>query len=223
MLLDSPLPMANAETTLEALFDAQRAARDARDRLAELEPGRLLPVLERATRESLALQDEDERAVRLDALAHVLGEMEGPRVVDLLVDILGSGDFDARSSAGEALAALAWDRFKEVAQGAERAIDRLAADNPALVELPYLIAEIPEPGVTKVLAKFLAHAHADVVAAAIEAVAEAGDPAAALPLLDKLAGDKRRVQIEDEGGTEGQASIAELVSEARALVGKRAR
>jgi hypothetical protein len=43
---------------------------------------------------------------------------------------------------------------------------------------------------------------------------------AALPLLDPLANDPRKVQLEDEGGTQGEATIAELVAEARALLSK---
>ena len=76
---------------------------------------------------------------------------------------------------------------------------------------------MPEPGVTKLLARFLAHRDPDAVASAIEALVEIGDPAA-LPLLEPLAGDARRVQLEDEGGTEGDATIGELVAEARALL-----
>ena len=70
---------------------------------------------------------------------------------------------------------------------------------------------------TKLLARFLAHRDPDAVASAIEALVEIGNPSA-LPLLEPLAGDARRVELEDEGGTEGDASIGELVSEARALL-----
>ena len=65
----------------------------------------------------------------------------------------------------------------------------------------------------------MALADADAVAAAIEAIVEMGDPAA-LPLLQRLSGDPRRVQLEDAGGTEAEASIGELVSEARTLLAK---
>jgi HEAT repeat protein len=91
--------------------------------------------------------------------------------------------------------------------------------NPALSELPYLLAQVPEPGVTKLLARFLAHKSPDAVASAIEALVEIGDPTA-LPLLDALADDKRKVQLEDEGGTEGEATLGELVAEARTLLSK---
>ncbi len=207
------------DATLKSLFDAERAVRQGHDDLVDADPKRVLPLLERATRQALALDevDEDEASLRLVRVAHVLGDMQGGEVVDLLIDILGSDEPEARHAAGEALSGLAFDRFKEVALGVERAFERLPEGTPAFSELPYLLAEVPEPGATKLLARFLAHRDADAVAAAIEAIVEVGDPAA-LPLLDRLVGDSRRVQLEDEGGTSGDATIGELVAEAREIL-----
>jgi HEAT repeat protein len=213
------MPRLDPVANVEALFDAERAARRAHEELAQDDPARIVPVLERAYRETVKLDDGDEASLRLACLAELLGEMEGPRVVDLLVDILGCEDNEARRVAGEALSGLAFDRFKEVALGVERALTRLPEGNPALAELPYLLAEVPEPGVTRLLARFLGHSDPTAVASAIEALVEIGDPSA-LSLLEPLAGDPRRVELEDEGGTEGDASIAELVSEARSLLAK---
>jgi HEAT repeat protein len=209
----------NLAATLEALFDAERAAREAHEELVDADLSRIVPVLEQATREALALEadDEDESSLRLVRIAGVLGELEGARVVDLLIDILGSDEPEVRQGAGAALSGLAFDRFKEVALGIERALDRLEPESPAIAELPYLLVEIPEPGVLKLLARFLAHSAPDAAAAAIEALVEIGDPSA-LPLLDPLADDSRRVQLEDEGGTEGDATIGELVTEARLIL-----
>lgn len=204
---------------LKELFDAERAVRAAHDALLEAPAESILPDLERSTRDALTLDelDEDESALRLARLAALLGEMQGPRVVNLLVDILGCDEPEARHAAGEALGGLAFNRFKEVALGVERALDRLPAGSPALAELPYLLVEVPEPGVTKLLARFLAHKDPDAVASAIEALVEAGDPSV-LPMLEPLAADARKVQLEDEGGTEGEATIAELVAEARSIL-----
>jgi HEAT repeat protein len=216
------MPGLDPSVALEALFDAQRAARDAHDDLGELgqrDPSRLLPALEKAVREALALDDEDETSLRLTGLAALLGELDGARVVDLLVDILGSDDSEARRAAGEALSGLAFDRFKDVALGVERALSRLDDGDPALAELPYLLAEVPEPGVARLLERFLAHRDPDAVASAIEALVEIGDPSARA-LLEPLAKDTRRVDLEDEGGTEGDATIGELVSEALSLLGR---
>jgi HEAT repeat protein len=215
------MPFEDPAATLKALFDAERAARQAHDELVDADPASVLRLLAEATREALALDehDEDESSLRLVRIAGVLGEMQGPRVVDLLIDILGSDEPEGRHAAAEALSGLAVDRFKEVALGLERAIERLPEGSPALAELPYLLVEVPEPGVAKLLARFLAHRDADAVASAIEVAVEIGDPAI-LPLFAPLVGDARRVQLEDEGGTEGDASIADLVAEARTLLTK---
>jgi HEAT repeat protein len=212
------MPSPDLTAMLAQLFDAERAVRDAHDALVEAPPGAILPLLESATREALDDRlDEDEASLRLVRLAELLGEMQGPRVVDLLIDVVNCEDPDARRAGGEALAGLAWDRFKEVALGIERALDRLPPGSPALSELPYVLSELPEGGAMKLLGRFLEHSDPDAVAAAIEAIVEAGDPSA-LPMLDRLQGDDRKVDLEDEGGTQGDATIGELVAEARAIL-----
>src|SRR5690606_22953557 len=129
---------------------------------------------------------------------------------------LGGVSAEARVAAGEALEGLAFDRFKEVALGIERALARLPKGNPALGELPFLLAEVGEPGSAKLLGRFLQNEDAEVVAAAIEALAELGDPAA-IPLLAKLERDGRQVQLEDDDAGE-RVSIADLAHEAREIL-----
>jgi HEAT repeat protein len=216
------MPEGDLAATLTSLFNAHRAARGAHDRLTDPDPALVVPVLERAYAEAAKLDDEDEALLRFEVIAEVLGELSGSHAVDLLVEMLGREEPEARHAAGEALSEIAFERFKEVALGVERALDRLPAGNPALAELPYLLAEIPEPGVAKLLARFLAHADADAVASAIEAVVESGDPSSA-SLLDPLLHDTRRVQLQDDGGTESDASLGELAVEARALLEGRSR
>jgi HEAT repeat protein len=200
---------------LEALFDAERAVREAHRRLTAGAPGEVVRLLDAAARAAEKL-DGDERSRRLVRVSEVLGEMAGPQVVDLLIDILASDDAEARRAAGEALSERAWDRFKDVALGIERALDRLPANSPALLELPYILAEVPEPGALKLLGDFLKHPAAEVVAAAIEALVQRVDPKA-LELIEPLANDKRRVEIEDDEGMSGEATIGELVAEARTM------
>ncbi|MCA9300718.1 MAG: hypothetical protein KDA28_16730, partial [Phycisphaerales bacterium] len=48
----------------------------------------------------------------------------------------------------------------------------------------------------KLLGRFLAHPNKEIVAAAMEACVDLGDPAA-IPLLEKFSGDERVVSIED--------------------------
>ena len=82
--------------------------------------------------------------------------------------------------------------------------------------LPFLLAEVGEPGCVKLLGRFLQHADADAVAAAIEALAELGDPAA-IPLLAPVEKDTRHVQIDEEDGGE-RVAIGDLAHEAREIL-----
>lgn len=204
--------------SLGKLFDAERAVRRIHDELAALPANDLLDPLTAALAAGLKEPSEEEASLRLTRIAALLGEHEGPRVIDALVDVLSSEHPEARRAAGEELEALAFERFKEVAGGVERALKRLPVGSPALPELPYILAEVPEPGVVKLLGQFLLHKDPDAVAASIETLAELGDPAA-IKMLEPLAHDERTVELADDGGeTTSQATIGELVSEAIELL-----
>ncbi|HTN83116.1 MAG TPA: hypothetical protein VL242_05510 [Sorangium sp.] len=207
------------ETTLNKLFDAERTARRLHDDLAAMPGDALLDVLTDAIAGAGRENDEDEAALRLVRIASLLGEHEGPRALDALIDVLASEHPEARQAAGEEIETLAYDRFKEVAQAIERALKRLPVGSSALPELPYLIAEVPEPGVPKLLGQFLSHKDPDAVAAAIETLVEIGDPAHA-PLIQPLLDDKRTVELADDGGDDAtsEVTIGELAEEALGLL-----
>ncbi len=198
---------------LASLFEAERTVRRLHAELLRGDHAALAAALERAAKEAAGLPDAPEANVRLVRVAELLAEVEGARSVDVLVDIMGSDHPEARLSAGEALEERGYSRFKELALGVERALERLPPSSPALVELPYLLAEIPEPGVMKLLGMFLKQKEPGPVAAAIEALVEVGDPAAKR-LLEPLCADERHVSMEDEGGDEGHVAIGELATEA---------
>jgi hypothetical protein len=206
------------DTKLTALFDAERNVRRLHAELLSGDQGALVPKLAGSAREAVALaaKDAPEAALRLVRLSALLGECSGAAVVDTLIDVLACDEPEARHAAGEELEGLAFDRFKEVALGVERALDRLPVGSPALTELPYLLAEVAEPGATKLLGRFLAHKDENAVAAAIEALVETGDPAAA-GLLEPLEKDARQVDLDDEGEA-GRVSIGDLAAEARELL-----
>ena len=204
--------------TLIELFDAERAVRELHDDLAELPPDELLDVLAEALPGAIAETDEDEASLQLVRIAALLAEIEGPRAVDGLIDVLTSELPEPRRAAGEHLEEIAFERFKEVAQGIERALKRLPVGSPALPELPYVIAEVPEPGVSRLLGKFLSHADPDAVAAAIESLVELGDPGT-VRLLTPLLSDKRTVELADEiGDATSEVTIGELALEAVSLL-----
>jgi hypothetical protein len=206
----------NAElvTHLSGLFDAERKVRELHDKLASAPGDAVLDVLAPAIAEAAKLEDEDEGSLRLVRIAEVLAQVEGPRAMDALIDILAADLPEARHAAGEAIEEAAFDRFKEVAQGVERALKRLPAGSPALPELPYILAEVPEPGVLKLIEMFLRHQDADAVAAAIEVSADIGDPAL-VKHLEKLRSDRRTVDMAEEDSEEAsEVTIGELASEA---------
>ena len=206
------------ETTLGKLFDAEREVRRLHDELVLLPPDQLLQVLVGAIAAAQREVDEEEAILRLVRISSLLGEHEGPRAVDALIDVLASEHPEARQAAGEELEGLAYERFKEVAQGIERALKRLPEGSPALPELPYIIAEVPEPGVAKVLGQFLKHQDPDAVAAGIEALVEMGDPSSAA-LIQPLLGDKRTVELEEDGSdASSEVTLGELAEEALGLL-----
>jgi HEAT repeat protein len=206
------------DTTVAELFDAERNVRRLHDELASRPTNELLDTLSGALAAALREPNEDEASLRLTRIAALLGEHEGPRVVDALIDVLSSDHPEARRAAGEELEGLAYERFKEVAGGVERALKRLPVGSPALPELPYILAEIPEPGVVRLLGQFLTHADPDAVAAGIEAIAELGDPQA-IKLLEPLRDDERTVELAEDGGeATSEASLGELANEAIELL-----
>lgn len=206
------------DKTLDELFAAERAARRLHDDLSKLPQDRLLEALTDALGRAQKEADEDEATLRLVRIASLLGELSGPRSVDALIDVLASEHPEARHAAGEELEQLAYERFKEVALGVERALKRLPVGSPALPELPYLLAEVPEPGVTKLLGMFLEHADPDAVAAAIESLVEIGDPSATA-MIGRLTEDQRTVEIADDGGdSTSEVTLGELAAEALDLL-----
>lgn len=214
-----PACIVDFDTELDQLFEAEREARRLHDTLAQHGRQELLGLVTALrTRITAASSLEPEEAsLELVCAARLLGEFEGPEVADALIDVLASDQAEARYEAGEQLAGLAFDRFKEVAHAAERALERLPEDSLALVELPYVLADIPEGGVVKLLGRFLEHKNAEVVAAGVETLAEIGDPAG-VKLLEKLRDDARITTVgeEDDGGAE--VTIGDLAREAIELL-----
>jgi len=191
------------------LFEAERTARQIHRELVSANAQAVLTAI-RQEMIALGALAAEERALRLVRICAILGNLSGDEPVDILIDTLNVDAPEARLAAGEALEGIAFERFKEVALGCERALKRLPQDAPALVELPYIIGEVAEGGVVKLLGHFLKAKEADVVAAAIEALVEVEDPAA-IPLLKPLQGDARMVELEEEADA---VSIGSLASEA---------
>lgn len=202
----------SAKQLLDALFDADRKVREAEAQLfSASEEEDLAKALERATDSALALADAEDAQGQLIRLADLCAQVQGARMATALVRILNHESPEVRVAAGEALRDFAYDRYAEVARAIERACEE-QLEGPALSEVPWILAEIGEPSALPLIGRCLLHRDVEVVASAIEALAELGDPEA-VDLLKPLLKDKRVVEL-NEGDQSYSTSIAELVEEA---------
>jgi len=198
---------------LQRVFDADRALREAESALLrKTGSAELTSLLERETQIALRLEDRREGTMRLERLADLCAQVPGPQMTDALIAILNDPEPRVRVVAGEALRDLGYERYAEVARGIERALDSDAVGLVAMSELPWVLAEIAEPSALPLLRRFLDHRSADVVAAAIEALAQLQD-ADAIPDLERFLGDSRMVLIEDFED-ETKTTLGELAADA---------
>ena len=197
---------------LERIFGADRVLREAeRALLRKRRSDELVALLARETKAALAMEDRQEATMRLERLADLCAQVPGPEMTDALIAILGDAEPRVRVAAGEALRDVGFERYAEVARGIERALDR-GERGPAMAELPWVLAEIAEPSALPLIRGFLDHSSADVIAAAIEALAQLQEPEAAED-LKRFVGDSRMVTIEDFED-ETKTTLGELAEQA---------
>jgi len=205
--------MSNAQKNLDSLFAADRALRGAeRTFLDSTSPAELTQTLAKATKSAMKDESEESEMV-LVRIADLAAQVEGPGSVSILLDILDHESTSVRAEAGEALLDVAYERFKEVALAIEKALDE-KRDGLSMEELPYVLIQIHDPDPMPLIARFLAHPKAEIVASAVEAIVERADPSA-VPQLKKLRGDRREVtmpELEDE-----KVTLGDLVEDALAF------
>jgi HEAT repeat protein len=204
--------MTAQDDQLRRIFDADLALRQAQAKFftaGEDEPR--LDALERAIAEAEGLSDPEESGSRLVRAAALLGEFSGPRACGLLLHLLDHEDPEVRLPAGEALQDIAYSRYAEVARAIEQLIDKGEAVT-ALSEVPYILAEIGEPGGVKLCVRLLKHASPDVVSAAIESLANLGD-ASVIKHIEPLLKDRRTVALDDDPEAE-EVPLGDLAAEA---------
>src|SRR5437016_367965 len=165
--------MTSPRDTLAALFAAERALREHERTLLAADPNTLRPLLSAAVREAKTLPDREQAVPRLERLADLCAQVEGPEMADALIAILDDESPSVRVQAAEALADLGFDRYAEVARAIERSLAR-NTQGPAMRELPWVLCEIGEPSARPLITRFLKSEDAEAVASAVEALAELG-------------------------------------------------
>jgi HEAT repeat protein len=200
---------------LEAIFDADRRLRVEEQALLAADAAALRAVLVRAVQDAAKLAERKEATMRLERLSDLCAQVEGPEMTDALIAILDDEAPSVRVQAAEALVDVGFSRYAELARGVERTLDR-GARGLAMRELPWILCEIAEPSARPLIARFLQSPEVEVVASAVEALAELGDPAA-VENLEPLAEDARPIEVDDE--EEGlAATLGELVRESIAAL-----
>jgi HEAT repeat protein len=202
--------MPSPKQALQAIFDAERALRAHERALLDLEAGPLRSALGAAVEEATTIEDRSESVLRLERLADLCAQVEGPQMVDALITILDHDAPSVRVQAAEALVDVGFERYAELARGFERAIGD-GSRSQALQELPWVLVEIAEPSARPLIAKLLSHRDVEIVASAVEALAELGD-AAAIADLAPLRHDARAIELVDDEG-EQSATLGDLVAE----------
>ena len=92
--------------------------------------------------------------LRLERLADLCAQVEGPEMADALIAILDDDAPSVRVQAAEALVDVGFERYAEVARAIERALAR-GEHGPAMQELPWVLCEIAEPSARPLIARFL--------------------------------------------------------------------
>lgn len=206
-----------AEKLLEEIFAAERALRAAEERLLVENSNQLSRLLRAAVDEAKRLQDPLEAELRLHRLANLCAQVPGPAMADALIDILDEENPAIRAEAADALLDVGYNRYAEVARAIERALNA-GRSGMAMEELPFFLAEIAEPSALPLLSRFLAHPKKEIVAAAIEAISELGDPEG-IELLQDFTEDDREVFIDRDEDESMKGTLGELAREAIEALG----
>jgi len=205
----------SAKQNLSDIFEADRTMRVAEQELLGTGESELSPQLAAAVTEAKAMDDEEEKTMRLQRLADLCAQVPGPEMTDTLIAILNEDLPTVRVSAADALVDVAFERYAEVARGVERALDS-GEEGMAMGELPWVLTEVAEPSAVKLIARFLKLKDGSIVASAVEALATLGDRSA-IEILEPLKGDPRVVELDEYEG-EVAATLGELVDEAIDLI-----
>ncbi len=146
-------------------------------------------------------------------LSDLLCEIGGDDAARELVVLLGYDDPGVRVAAAENLVEMGFERYVEVARAMEEGVER-GTDTTALSEIPFVLAELGEPGGVKICVRLLKHRDGDVVGAAVEALAELGDPSVTSALVPLRADTRTLAADDDDPNQAGPVTVGDLVEEA---------
>lgn len=201
------------DQVFESLFASERQLRALREKVTEEKPDQVFAAISRHLKTARALGETPDAELRLGCLAMLLGDQGGSRSIELLIDILTYEQHDAREVAAEQLQMLAESRFRDFSKAVERALERLPVGSPALTELPFVLGDIPDDGIIPLLRRFLKHADAHAVAAAVEVSLDLEEPSL-LDAVKTLENDTRPITVIGDDDEPLEITLGELVKDA---------
>ena len=193
----------NAQKILDEILALDAKIADLRDQFKELDEGSRFTALETLT------YDLFQRTGDLDPMP-----MSMLRAVDLVCDlekgavILGAGmghpNENVRELCGHSLVTLSEEGSDAIVPAVDLVLE---TGGHAAQEMPFVLTYVDSPEATGHIVRFLEVDDAEIVASAIEALAELRDPEA-IPALQKLVDDTREVPMDEEDFDDGDDSGA---------------
>jgi len=204
----------SAKKILSEIIELDAKIAELRDGFDECEEAEQIRAIEEVLEKELkAIGAEDPVTIPAVRAADMLVPL-GESGAKALAPGLSHANPDVRRLVGEALLGIAEDGLAAIRPAVDHA---LGAGVPAAEEMPFLLAMIEDGDTPKAIAEFLKSKDTDAVAAAIEALADVGDPAS-VPALKALIDDKRRVKVEGEDEDLQEWTLGELAAEAIEMI-----
>lgn len=201
----------NAKETIQKIIELDEKISELRESLEETPIEEQEKELVSRFEEILENTGEDGMiSVAMIRVAEMLLGVESEGAIRCLGKGIGHVNEDVRMLSGDAFLHVASEGIDRVMPVIDDALEKggLIAE-----ELPFLLMDADIPEATNVLIRFLDQKDPEIVASAIEALAELGEKDA-IPALAKLTKDKRTVTAEAEGTEQANWTIGQLCEEA---------
>ena len=206
--------MSTAKDTYQKIVELTEQTTDLMEKFGAFEPEDQESVLAEAFKSDIAkIKEEDEIPITLIRCAEMLVGVMTENVVKTLTLGLDHDNPTVRLLAGDAITHVAEENIELIKPAVEEV---LKSGGTAAEEMPFILTELDDPEVEKILERFLGHKNPEVVASALEALTEIGNPDI-IPVLEKLVDDPRTVASDAEMGDE-DTTIGQLAKDAIAII-----
>jgi HEAT repeat protein len=204
----------NAKDTFKEIMSLTEKTADLMDQFTEFDTAAQEEVLTAAFAAQIKnIDPEADVPITLVRTAEMLVGVTSGKAVSTLCTGLGSENATVRMLCGDALVHAAEDDLELIKPAVEEVLKK---GGTAAEEMPFVLLEVDDPEIPNILEKFLKSSEAEVVAAAIEAIIEIGDPDSE-KALKTLVNDKREVAL-DEGSDDETTTIGQLAKDAIAML-----